>query len=109
MIVPAPYAPPGDIRYEKMEPDRLQFSWSKVAPHCPYVQYIITARNCGICPNTTVDATVTCTNYSSSENSTCLFAVQTETCGSILGEMSGYLEIGKNEYTVLKQHLYILK
>ena len=75
-----------------VEMDQIVFAWSEVEAQCPYIQYIISAINCGLCPNSTVDTTVTCMNVSESVNSssTCLFAIQTETCGSILGEKSEY-------------------
>ena len=61
---------------------------------CLSLQYIITAINCGLCPNTTTDKNVTCdiqTDINLCTNNTCMFAVQTEICGYLLGERSDYL------------------
>ena len=101
----APYAPPNDIHVETVDADQVKFVWSEVTSQCPCIRYIISADNCGLCPNSTVDTTVTCTNISSSVNvlnSICLFALQTETCGSILGEKSEYAsaDMFSKEYNV---------
>ena len=85
-------APPGDVHTESIYSNQLVFSWSPVTAQCPHIQYVITTRNCGICPNITNDTSVTCSDFivNSHENCTCLFAVQTKVCDSILGEKNNY-------------------
>ena len=70
------------------------FVWDEIS-QCPYIQYVITAINCGMCPNTTTNTTITCTlaDTSTPANHTCMFAVQTELCGYILGERSEYVTV----------------
>ena len=63
---------------------------------CSSLQYIITAVNCGVCPNTTTDKNVTCdiqSHISSRTNNICLFAVQTEICGYLRGKRSEYITV----------------
>ena len=72
------------------------FSWIPVTAQCPYIQYVITSRNCGLCLNVTNTTSVLCTNYNynsvnAHENRTCIFAVQTEVCGSLIGNRSDYV------------------
>ena len=91
------YGPPDDVHFGWFERNQLIFVWSEVTTtsQCPYIQYVITAINCGICPNTTTITTITCTlvNTSISANQACMFAVQTEVCGYILGERSEYVTV----------------
>ena len=88
------YGPPNGVHLERFQ---LVFVWNEVTAtsQCPYIQYIITAINCGICPNTTTNTNVTCTltDISASTNRTCMFAVQTEVCGYIIGEWSEYITV----------------
>ena len=93
-----PYPPPSDVHVEIMESNRLVFAWNKVTTQCPSLRYIITAINCGVCPNTTTDTNITCieSNVSVHTNRTCLFAVQTEICGYLLGERSEYITVHAN-------------
>ena len=89
----APYSPPSDIHVQSVEKDRVVFTWNEVTSHCPSIRYVITAINCGACPNITTNAMVTCSDFNVSTNiitSKCKFAVQTEICGYLLGEMSNY-------------------
>ena len=59
------------------------FSWDEVTDTlCSSVQYVITAINCGVCPNTTTDTNITCAYMQSgATNNICIFVVQTEICG----------------------------
>ena len=59
------------------------------------VQYVITAINCGVCPNTTTDTNITCVQYyvSAHTNDMCMIAVQTKICGHLLGERSEYVTV----------------
>ena len=72
--------------------NQLVFTWNEVTSHCPSIQYVITATNCGVCPCVTKNTTISCLyfNISTKVNFKCMLAVQTEVCGSILGEMSDY-------------------
>ena len=75
------------------------FTWDEIiGTQCSSIQYVISAINCGICPNTTTDTNITCIYYVQPDvcvdtNSTCLFAVQTEICGYLLGERSEYVTV----------------
>ena len=74
------------------------FAWDEVSDTlCSSIQYVISAVNCGVCPNTTTDTNITCvytqSNASVDTNYTCMFAVQTEICGYLLGERSDSLTI----------------
>ena len=99
-----PYGPPGDIHVERFDlvNDQLVLSWNQVTntSQCPAIRYVFTTTNCGSCPNSTTATTVTCisVNASVSVNHTCMFAVQTEVCGHLLGEMSEYLIVNLTEY-----------
>ena len=63
---------------------KLTFSWSTV---CPAIRYNILASNCGSCPTTTNYTNVTCTDIPTN-NSVCIFTIQTVVCGNISGQMS---------------------
>ena len=66
---------------------QLTARWSSVAANCPSLHYNILATNCGSCPTTTTNTTVTCTDVPTN-GSMCTFAVQTVVCGDIVGNMS---------------------
>ena len=74
------------------------FAWDEALTQCS-AQYIITAINCGVCPNTTADKNVTCllSNISLHTNNTCMFAVQTEICGYLQGKRSEYVTLNLGE------------
>ena len=89
-----PYPPPTNIHIESNDFSQITFAWDEVTVQCSSLQYIITAINCGLCPNATADKNVTCniqSDISQRTNNTCMFAVQTEICGHLLGERSDYL------------------
>ena len=74
------------------------FAWDEVTDTlCSSIQYVISAINCGVCPNTTSDTNVTClhiqSNINVDTNYTCLFAVQTEIRGYLLGERSEHVTV----------------
>jgi hypothetical protein len=99
MITETPFPPPTNIHIESNhDPHQITFAWDKVTVQCPSLQYIITAMNCGLCPNTTADKNVTCDTQSHDHisprtNNTCLFAVQTEICGHLRGRRSEYVRV----------------
>ena len=94
-ITAIPYPPPTNIHIESNDSHQTTFAWDEVSVQCSSLQYIITAINCGVCPNTTADKNVTCDTQSDISphakfNNTCLFAVQTEICGYLRGRRSEY-------------------
>ena len=85
------YPPPSNAHVESNDSSQITFAWDEVTIQCSSVQYVITAINCGVCPNTTTDKNITCniqSDISLRTNDTCLFAVQTQICGHLLGEKS---------------------
>ena len=66
--------------------------WNNVDPDCPALLYNILSSNCGSCPTTTTNTTVTCTDVPT-DGSVCTFAVQSGVCGRIVGEISDRVEI----------------
>ena len=96
VIMAIPYPSPTNIHIESNDPHQITFIWDEVPVQCSSLQYIITAINCGVCPNTTADRNITCDMQShisprAEFNNTCLFAVQTEICGYLRGERSEYV------------------
>ena len=88
-----PYPSPKDIFLSDIGPTHMTFEWSPLIFNCPSLQYIITSdSNCGTCPNATINATATCTNMTINGH-TCNLFVQTEVCGSIIGEKSKPLKV----------------
>ena len=59
---------------------------------CPVLHYDILASNCGSCPTTTTNTTVTCTDVPT-DGSVCTFAVQTVVCGNIYGTMNNTVQV----------------
>ena len=90
------YPPPSNIHVESSL-NEIMFAWDEVTKQCSYLRYIITAINCGLCPNTIGYTNITCVqpNISLDTNCamTCLFAVQTEICGYLVGERSDYVTV----------------
>ena len=72
----------------------LVFKWSPVATVCRALHYNILSSNCGSCPTTTTNTTVTCTDVPT-DGSVCTFAVQTVVCGNITGNVSDSVNITK--------------
>ena len=90
------YPPPTNIHLENINSSQITFAWDEVTIQCSSLRYVITAINCGVCPNTTTDKNVTCTiqsDLSLRTSDTCLFAVQTQICGHLLGERSEYVAV----------------
>ena len=93
------YPPPTNIHVDSSDSSQITFAWDEVTAQCSSLRYIITAINCGLCPNTTADKNVTCniqTDISQRTNDTCMFAVQTEICGYLHGKRSDYVTIHIN-------------
>lgn len=114
-VEPLSQSTPTNTYLEAFDPEvnQLVFAWNDVDIQCPHSLYVITSTNCGVCPNTTVNTNVTCTNFSKSElvmNGQCVFAVKTEICGRILSEESILFVTGECcMYPYTKLHLiYII-
>ena len=65
----------------------LTFQWVLVQLVCSGIEYKVNATNCGLCPDATVNASVTClvTNTdlltSTSNDTLCTLSVETTVCG----------------------------
>ena len=92
-----PFPPPSGLHVETIdhESNQVVFTWNKLTARCSSIQYVITAMNCGVCPNTTTDTSITCISYnvSAQMNGTCMIAVQTKICRHLLGERSEYVTV----------------
>ena len=96
MITETPFPPPSNIHIESNDSHQITFAWDEMTVQCSSLQYIITAINCGVCPNTTADKNITCdmqSHISPRTNNTCLFAVQIEICGYLRGIKSEYITV----------------
>ena len=60
LVTQTPYPPPSNIHIESIDSSEITFAWDEVTTQCSSLQYIITAINCGLCPNITADKNVTC-------------------------------------------------
>ena len=90
-VTDTPYPPPSNIHIESNDSSQITFAWDELTVQCLSLRYIITTINCGLCPNTTADKNVTCdiqADINLHTNNTCMFAVQTEICGSLRGKRS---------------------
>ena len=87
-----PHPPPNGIHLEFIESNRLLFTWNKTnqSAKCSSIRYIITAKNCGVCPRNTTNTSIIC-SFSSNTHGNCMFAVSTEVCRSVVGERSEYI------------------
>ena len=72
---------------------KLTFSWSTGCG--AKLHYNILASNCGSCPTTTNHTNVTCTNVPTN-NSVCIFSIQTVVCGNISGQISYPVRVSVN-------------
>ena len=73
----------------------LTFSWSPVATDCPAINYNILASNCGSCPTTTNQTTVTCIETPTDDGSVCTFVVQivVHSCESFAANLSDPIRV----------------
>ena len=93
-----PYPPPSNVHCEGIERNQVVFAWDEIfGTQCSSIQYIISAINCGACPNSTKDTNIVCvyieSDVSIDTNHTCMFAVQTEICGYLQGERSEHVTV----------------
>ena len=84
------YPPPSGVHLESVESNQLLFTWNKVTTQCPSIRYIISSKNCGICPKNTTNTSIICSIFPHTRGK-CMFAVQTEICRSVVGERSEYI------------------
>ena len=91
----APSAPPETLYMSNADfvSRKLTFSWSTDCP--AMLHYNILASNCGSCPTTTNHTNVTCTNVPTN-NSVCVFTIQTVVCGNITGQISNPVRVNVN-------------
>ena len=84
-----PKSPPNNLHISVVDfsSKEFTFNWSSpVAAVCP-LHYNILSSNCGSCPTTTTNTTVTCTDVPT-DSRVCTFAVETVVCGNITGNSS---------------------
>ena len=83
--------PPGDVHVSDINPNQFTIEWSPPASiNCPGVTYDIATSNCGVCPNTTSNTSVRCTNLTV-DGRICSVFIQTKACETQLNtsEYSG--------------------
>ena len=78
--------PPDNVHLAQVTKNALTFQWDPVQSICSYIQYKVNAEGCGVCPNTTLSASVTCIvndilANGTSNNSVCTLSVETMVCG----------------------------
>ena len=80
-------------------PPILDVYWSHSLSDCPSIHYTILSSNCGSCPTTTTNTTITCTDVPSN-GGVCTFAVQTVVCENITGSYSNNTTIALSAITM---------
>ena len=75
--------PPDNIHLAQVTKNALTFQWNPVQSICSYMQYKVNAEGCGVCPNTTLSASVICVvnDILTNSNSVCTLSVETMVCG----------------------------
>ena len=75
--------PPSDVHVSAINPNQFTIDWSPPASNinCPSVTYNIASSDCGVCPNTTSNTFITCTNLTI-DGRDCSVVIQTNTCGN---------------------------
>lgn len=84
------YPPPNGLTVTDVSSEKISFTWNSTAPVCSSsIHYLITASNCGVCPQTVTNTSATCTNLQpSTEVRECRFSVQIVVC-RVMGNASG--------------------
>ena len=91
-----PYPPPKSVNLIEVSPSGLRFSWNQTQ-NCPTLRYSILSENCGRCPNTTINTSANCLDFTLS--TLCTFAVQAVICGNgrtgapLLGNLSDLIVV----------------
>ena len=75
--------PPDNVRLAQVTKNAVTFQWDPVQSICSYK---VNAEGCGVCPSTTLSASVTCVVNNilangTSNNSVCTLSVETMVCG----------------------------
>jgi hypothetical protein len=83
-----PFPPPTDVHLSdvNVQSGRISFNWTSVDAQCDSISYNITSINCGRCPTTSSNNTVTCSDARFS-GQVCTFIVQAVVCGNIVGNL----------------------
>ena len=92
------FPPPKDfIATMDLSLREITFKWSKspAAPDCPSLHYNILASNCGSCPTTTTNTTVTCTDVPTN-GSMCTFSIESVVCGKVVNLFNDTIHIPMN-------------
>ena len=75
------FPPPNDVRVVDVQPGQITFNWTSLDTECDSLSYNIISYNCGRCPSTTSNTSVTCTNVVAL-GQVCTILVQTVVCGN---------------------------
>ena len=92
------FPPPKDfIATMDLSLREITFKWSKspVVLDCPSLHYNITTSNCGSCPTTTTNTTVTCTDVPT-DGSVCTFSIESVVCGKVVNLFNNTIHIPMN-------------
>ena len=87
-------APPPDNTHlaQISTKNALTFQWDPIQSICSdTIGYKVNAMNCGVCPNTTLNPSVTCvvsSAFNGNKSVTCALSVETTVCGTNTGNTS---------------------
>ena len=97
--VSASFPPPNDVRVVDVRPGQITFNWTSVDAECDSLSYNIISYNCGRCPSTTSNTSITCTNVVAL-GQVFTILVQTVVCGNtgILSQPTTVILKGINYY-----------
>ena len=107
-IITAPSQPPIDVRLIQVQPGKITFNWTSVDPHCDSLSYNIISTNCGQCPPTTSNTSVTCTDITmvtSGLGQVCTLSIQAVVCGNITGIQSSFTSVIMKGASLFSWHL----
>ena len=96
------FPPPNDfITTTDLSLREVTFKWSKspvqLVLDCPSLHYNITSSNCGSCPTTTTNTTVTCTDIpTETDASMCTFSIESIVCGKVVNLFNDTIHIPMN-------------
>ena len=88
--------PPNNVHLAQVSKNTLTFQWGEpgVCPLSYTIGYEVNAMNCGVCPNTTLNTSITCNVsrvFTSNTSISCTLAIETTVCGSNVGNKSDTL------------------
>ena len=83
IILVSPLPPPKYLSSTKGQDNELTFTWTQQDTNCSSTvnYYNINSSNCGVCPKTTNNTNITCTNVIMN-GSICTLTVEPESCGT---------------------------